>query len=667
MSNKASDKRKYLGIDAGGTFTDFVLIDRSGWRIHKVLSTPDDPSRAILQGLTEMDLITDLESLFIVHGSTVATNAALERKEAKTVYVANLGFGDILSIGRQNRQELYNLKPAPASVPVPKALCVEVDCRRDASGNVVQALTQAEVKRVVRQVQSLAPEAVAINLLFSFLNSDDEERLEKALETVCPVSRSSFVLPIYKEYERGIATWLNASLAPRIHHYMQALISSLPGASISIIQSSGGTIAIDQAARRAANLLLSGPAGGLSAVKTLAESLKVRQIISFDMGGTSTDVALMDDDFKLTDEGRIAGWPVAIPMLEMDTIGAGGGSIAWLDEGGLLHVGPQSAGAYPGPACYGKGGEAPTVTDANVVLGRLRPEAFLGGDMSLSPELSQAALETLSSQMGITTLELAEGIITLAEQQMVNALREISVQKGHDPKQFLLCCFGGAGGMHVCSLAEKMSVSRAIVPVHSGVLSAYGMLSAPKRRELKQSKIGLWSAMSPQEIESTFVTLERQARQELIEEGVPASSIHFQRKLEMRYSGQSFSISIPMCSDPEPLFKKKHRQLYGHSLAKAVELVNLAITAEAPPIAPYALPEIDHHSAAVKPDFVVDQPRQTDSDDDSSVPVYSRESLTPGVTIHGPAIVVEKVSTTWVKSGWTLDMDCYGNLLLSLR
>ncbi len=658
MSSKESEKIKYLGIDAGGTFTDFVLLKESQWTIHKVLSTPQDPAQAILQGIRELGLEEQLQCLQIVHGSTVATNAVLERKEARTLYITNQGFKDVLTIGRQKRRELYNLCPKPIEPPVPETLCLEIDCRRDASGSVVTPLTDAAISALVEKAKELKPEAIAINLLFSYLNSEDEEAIEKALKPHYPISRSSFVLPTYKEYERGIATWLNASLAPKIRDYMHNLMQALKGSSISVMQSSGGTIAIEQAADRAANLLLSGPAGGLSAVRSIARICGFSRVISFDMGGTSTDVALMDQDFKLTDEGTIAGWPIAIPMVDMETIGAGGGSIAWVDDGGLLHVGPQSAGASPGPACYDQGGNMPTVTDANVVLGRLIADAFLGGSLQLNADKAIKAVSNLADRLALPVIEVAQGIVSVAEQEMANALRSISIQKGHDPQHFVLCCFGGAGGMHVCSLAEMLNMKTAIVPTHSGVLSAYGMLTAPKKRQLQMTFRGVWPRLDEQERDRAFQVLEERARKELESEGVAASQIQYDRELQMRFEGQSFNIAVPLCDDPESEFRQRHLKLYGHCLDRPIEVVNIALNAHAPATISSELPVIENISASSPPRRV----RLPEITED--VRVFERHCLHYKQKIKGPAIITEKVSTTWLKPGWSLFVDEFGNLIL---
>lgn len=661
MSNSNnSEHTMYLGVDAGGTFTDFVLLHNDQMRIHKVLSTPENPAHAILQGISELGLEQAVKDkqLCIIHGSTVATNAALERKGARTVYITNKGFADVLSIGRQARQELYNLNAKPPVPPVPEELCLEIDTRRNAQGQLVTPLSQDELEKVKSKVDSLAPEAIAINLLFSFLDDEEEKRIQTLLEDDYFVSRSSFVLPKYKEYERGMATWLNASLGPKVKTYIDHLIDKLKGCPVSIMQSSGGTIAAEQAAQRAVNLLLSGPAGGLAAVRHIAQQCNLTRIMSFDMGGTSTDVALMDGKFELSDEGSINDWPVAIPMLKMETIGAGGGSIAWIDEGMMLHVGPQSAGSSPGPICYQKGGGEITVTDANLVLGRLRAEAFLGGGMALDVNAATVAVDKLAARLNMTRLKLAEGIIELAEQQMVKALHSISIQKGHNPDDFTLCCFGGAGGLHVCSLAEKMNMTRAIIPKNSGVLSAYGMLKAEKQRQFTKTHLALFSDIHSGELEKAFEELEAKGKEELLSEQIGQPQIDIERSLDLRYKGQSFTLNIPYGDESLSLFHASHQQHYGHKLNMPIELVNLCVSLSIKP--PRSDDPLDPEQQDSTSKMTIELPSS-----EQKVTLIQRESINPNEKLYGPAIILEKVSTTWLKEGWYATLDEFGHLQLS--
>ncbi len=651
---------KIIGVDTGGTFTDFVLYEDGALRIHKVLSTPDAPERAILQGIREMGL--DPDGVRVIHGSTVATNAVLERKGVRTVYIGNRGLGDLLTIGRQARCELYNLQPAPELPPVPFELCLETGGRLAADGSSLEPLTEQDLERLAQQLEDLQPEAVAINLLYSYLNDSAERAIEAVVPEGCFVSRSSEVLPETGEYERGIATWLNSWVGPLVTGYIERLCRGLPGARVSVMQSSGEAIAAEQAASQAVRMLLSGPAGGLVGARYVAATAGRRQLLTFDMGGTSSDVALIDGAPRLTSEGRIGPWPVAVPMVDMHTIGAGGGSIARLDSGGMLQVGPESAGAAPGPACYGQGGLDATVTDANLVLGRLRADAFLGGRMQLDLSAARMAVGRLAEVMGTTVDEAAAGIIRIANERMARALRVISVQRGVDPRGFTLVSFGGAGGLHVCALAQALGMRSALVPVQAGVLSALGMLVAPPGRQLVRTWLGLLHELDDAVLQKALQRLGEAGVKALTREGLERSQIDVEYSLDLRYLGQSYTLNVTWssCAKAEVAFHELHELRYGHRMGGAVELVNLRA----------ALRGAESHirlqqcrtsgSAEAKVEvslFGVDQP----------VPLYEREMLFAEQSIEGPALIVETISTTWVAPGWSCLLDAVGNLLLERR
>ncbi|MCX4027283.1 hydantoinase/oxoprolinase family protein [Endozoicomonas sp. SM1973] len=669
-----------LGVDTGGTFTDFVYLQTvplsttsaaTGDQvtaevvIHKVLSTPQAPAQAIWQGISEMGLqpLIEAGSLLLIHGSTVATNAALEGKGVKTLYVTNEGFADVLTIGRQQRQELYNFQPDPIKPPVPKALCIEVGCRLDAKGNNILPLTGIDIYKLQQAVAEHQPAAVAINLLFSFLNDADEKALEAAVSDRTFTSRSSFVLPEYREYERGMATWLNAWLGPIVASYLNELCRVTAPCPVAVMQSSGGTTAAEQASNRAVNLLLSGPAGGLSAASFIGNLIGQSKLITFDMGGTSTDVALIDGRFKLTNEGKIANYPVAVPMVDMHTIGAGGGSIAYLDSGGMLQVGPVSAGAEPGPACYGLGGYSPTVTDANLVLGHLPSATLLGGSLKLDIKAAKQTVADLGETVGLVTEEMAKGIIQLANEHMVNAIRVISIQKGYDPQEFTLCCFGGAGGQHVCAVADALGMAQAIVPVNSGVLSALGMLAAPRSRQLVHTYQKPFSQLIESELHQAFCHLKHNGVAELAAEGLAEAELTVDAEVDVRYLGQSFTLTVP-CDWQQPdlramqeAFHLAHQAHYGHRMESGVELVNLRLALKAPQLA-IELPEIE-----CQPLTEVDCCHVHGVS--SKVPIYQRAELGRGIIIQGPAIVCEQVATTYLAPGWQAEVDRFGNLQLN--
>ena len=650
-----------LGIDTGGTFTDFVLYQDREVITHKVLSTPQAPEQAILQGLKELGLQqTPIDNFYIVHGSTVATNAVLEGKGVRCAFITNHGLRDMLTIGRQTRRELYNLQPDPPSEPVPRELCLETGGRLAADGAVVEPLLDTDLDALCQTLETLAPKAVAINLLFSYLDPRFEERIETALGERYFVSRSSSVLPEFREYERGITTWLNAYVGPLVAGYLARLQQGMPWAAISVMQSSGGTIAADQAGRQAVHMLLSGPAGGLAAAQFLGQEIQRTRLLTFDMGGTSTDVAMIDGELQLTSEGQVAGYPVAVPMVDMHTIGAGGGSIAFVDRGGMLQVGPESAGATPGPACYGQGGQRPTVTDANLILGRLRSDAFLGGEMQLDLGAARQALQTVAERLDLSLEQAAEGVIRIANEHMAHALRVMSVQRGIDPRALTLVSFGGAGGLHVCALAESLGMRQALVPMHAGVLSALGMLVAPRSRQLSRTHIVRLAEINEAQIVTVLTELGNQGRAELYAEGVAQADIELQPSLDLRYEGQSYYLNLPWQQDLvacERAFHRYHLERYGHELDLPVELVNLrlGLRAAAPalklkPLAD-AAPGVPHDTISL---YGVAQ----------AAAVFARQDLAAGQQLRGPALITETVSTTYLAPGWECRVDASGNLLL---
>ncbi|MFQ5409361.1 MAG: hydantoinase/oxoprolinase family protein, partial [Anaerolineales bacterium] len=493
-----------IGIDIGGTFTDFVFYDESG-RLHtfKILSTPRDPAEAVLDGLQRLsrqyavssrqnpdpntdDGSLDTEHWHVVHGSTIATNTLLERTGARTAFVTTRGFRDMLTIGRQNREHIYDFfadRPEPL---VPPERCFAVDERVDYQGKVLRPLADDELSPLAAALQAAGVESVAISLLFSFHHPAHEERIAEVLQRAgFEVSRSSEVLPEFREYERASTTVINAYVGPRVAHYLARLAEHDSIAELRVMQSNGGSLRADKAGREAVRTILSGPAGGVVGAVRIARAAGLARVITFDMGGTSTDVSLSEGSPRVTTEAAIGGLPVRVPVIDIHTVGAGGGSIGAVDAGGALRVGPQSAGADPGPACYGRGGTAPTVTDANVVLGRLAADEFLGGGMALDPTAAEQALTRLAEAAGLGGHDglspgqlAALGMVAVANAHMARALRVISVERGYDPRDFVLISFGGAGGLHACELARSLGIRRVFVPPGASTLSAYGMLAA---------------------------------------------------------------------------------------------------------------------------------------------------------------------------------------------
>jgi N-methylhydantoinase A len=645
---------RLLGVDTGGTFTDFVLLEDGRLSVHKLSSTPAAPEQAILAGVAALGGPRDLT---VVHGSTVATNALLEGKGARTAYITNQGLGDVLSIGRQARRALYDLAPPPVPPPVPPELVFEVGGRLAADGRVIEPVSASELERLRRALHDTAPEAVAINLLFAFRDGRHEREVAAAVPDDAFLALSHEVLPEYREYERGIATWLAAYLGPRVSGYLARLSAGLPGVPVAVMQSSGSTVGAAEAARRAVHLLLSGPAGGLNGAQLVASRGGQPRLLSFDMGGTSTDVALLDGPLILTTEGRVGPYPVAVPMVDMHTIGAGGGSIARVDAGGLLRVGPESAGAQPGPACYGRGGREATVTDANLVLGRIVPEAFMGGTVALDVDAAHAAVARIATALGLSLEAAAAGIVRVADAHMVGALRVMSVQRGRDPRDYTLTSFGGAGGLHVCALAEALGMTRALVPAHAGVLSALGMLAAPRGREFTRTVLGADPRAAS--IEQGLALLEAEGRAALsAEQGGEFSA---RRLVELRYRGQAYTLTLEWQGKDatEDAFHRAHHARYGHALAVPIEVVNIRIGLHAP------APDLPSLSVPAVSARVPRQHRVAGCV--GPVPVVDRASLAGGGSLVGPALVVEAHATTWLAPGWAAASDAAGNLLLTRR
>ena len=651
-----------VGIDTGGTFTDIVVLDvgpdGGSMRQCKVLSDPADPSGPIVDGLCQLGL-EDLD-LQIIHGTTVGTNAVLEGKGARVAYVTSEGFADVLSLGRQQREQIYQLRQPEVPPPVPEALCLEVSTRIAADASLLDRANNEELARLKEQLQALGVEAVAINLLFSFLNPKQEQRIAEKLGGEWFVSCSSKILPEVREYERGIATWLNASVGPVISRYLLALGNCLPRARIAVMQSAGTTIAAGQAARQAVRLLLSGPAGGLAAARSIGRQTGNPRLMSFDMGGTSTDVALLNGEIPLTSECRLGFWPLSIPSVDIHTIGAGGGSIARVDKAGMLLVGPESAGASPGPACYGQGGIQATVTDANLLLGRIPASTLLGGYLPLDKQASEQAISKLATDMGCALLDAAQGLIRLANEHMARALRVISVERGYDPADYTLLSFGGAGGLHACDLAELLNMRRVIIPARAGVLSALGMLVSKPGRELSQAVLQPLAVLTDDDIGQWFRVLEDEARSQLVAGGCASVGVTFRHRLELRYKGQSATISTDWApgGDHGEIFHTTHALASGLRLPHPVELVNIRLSARAPA----ALGSVDIQqesdgSAMGEMVWVAEIGHE--------VHLRHRRSLRTGELLPGPLLVTESASTAWVKPGWTATPDEWGNLLLT--
>jgi len=697
-----------LGIDAGGTFTDFYLVSDDGKvSVYKLPSTPDDPARAVLQGLDEVrsqvsqpasgkEAGTDL-----VHGSTVATNAIIERKGARTALITTRGFRDVLVIGRQTRPKLYDLSPHREPPLVRDELRLEANERLDHRGEVLQAIDPAEIETLLNELEVNKVESLAVCFLFSFLAPDHERAVaDAARRRRIATSVSHEVLPEHREYERTSTTVANAYVGPLMEKYLSRLEKGARGYGVRrlrVMSSNGGSISPTAAGRLAIRTALSGPAGGVAGAFSLAQNAGFDRIITLDMGGTSADVALCPGRILERDETLIGELPIRGPTVDVVSVGAGGGSIARLDEGGALRVGPASAGARPGPACYGEGAE-PTVTDAHVVLGRISPERFLGGRMAIRPELSLEAMARISKAFGGNNYDTAEAVRRVANANMERALRIVSVERGYDPRDFTLVAFGGAGPLHACDLANVLRIPRVLIPPHPGVLSAFGMATAPIVKDLsaavmltvdgdsevfnashrRMSRNSSDTVSQREELaemdDSPARVLARlrgelaeRGRNELRAEGFGLEGLTLEVFLDMRYAGQSYELAVPSDSlavvDFLPAFHAAHQARFGHSDAsRAAEIINVRVK--------LILPTAGSRKAKGELKKQASAPVSTMrgvwfNGKPSPTAAYSRDELTAGFVFEGPAIVAQMDSTTVVPPGWQSDVDETGNLILT--
>ncbi len=657
-----------IGIDTGGTFTDFVVYDGSELRTYKVPSTPEDPSKAILSGLahiTEGD--TRGVGLNIVHGSTVATNALLERKGARLALITTEGFEDVIEIGRQNRGELYDIFWEAPKPLVDKNCRLGIKERTTFEGRVELEVKAADLKKLLIKLKELRVEGIALSFLHSYANPENEKRVAEYLRSLnIPVSVSSEILPEFREYERTSTVVANSYLLPKVRSYMTALSENINKNNnldkklgngqnknqVSIMQSSGGVITPDQAADEPVRILLSGPAGGVVGSFGVAREMGYSKVIGYDMGGTSTDVSLCDNAPGFTTEMHIDGVAIKVPMIDVTTIGAGGGSIAYVDSGGVLKVGPESAGADPGPACYGKG-SFPTVTDANVVLGRIDPKWFLGGQMRIYLSKSKTALGKLARDLKMTIREVSEGVIKVANANMERALRVISIGRGYDPRDFALVSFGGAGGLHSCELARDMEINTVIFPKDPGVLSAMGMLMADTFRDYSLTRFLTEKQATLSKIQGSFKQLERKAQDD-----IGGGKLKFERFLDMRYKRQAHEITIPFGKNFIRAFHKKHKKLFGYMKTESeTEVVTLRLRAvsKKKKLAQPELIATKRKASFIKSTLIL-------SGKEINAKIYRREEFYPGFKFRGPAIVLEKTSTLFITPEYKCEVDKWGNI-----
>jgi N-methylhydantoinase A len=646
-----------IAIDTGGTFTDCVYFSEGRLNVTKFPSTPEQPSEAVLNAVAQ---IAHGKQVEVRHGTTVGTNALLQRKGARVAFVTTAGFEDTIAIGRQARPKLYDLFVTKEAPLIPEHLRFGVHERTAFDGSILRPVDPAELESLRAAIQAERTESIAVSLLFSFANPANERAIVSALRDLeIPISASHEILPEFREYERGSTVVINAYLAPLIQRYLEHLDNGLhaPGSRLQVMQSSGGIVPASIAAREPVRTIVSGPAGGVIGGLAVARAAGFSRIITFDMGGTSTDVSLVNSDrgVRASSDFRIMDMPVAVPMLDIHTVGAGGGSIATFDAGGALKVGPQSAGADPGPICYGRGVQ-PTVTDANLLLGRLDPDCFLGGGMKLNERASRHYFEELRRSLPAGEM-FAEGIIRVADLHMEKALRKISVEQGHDPRDFVLVSFGGAGPLHACALARALRIRKVLIPAFPGALSAYGILVSDVVRDY--SRTVMLQPGDPSLLKH-FEALEELGARDMESEGLTGNAV---RSLDLRYAGQGYELSLDWSADFVPRFHRLHEQHYGYSdPQRRVEIVNARVRTIAPTqqfeserMHPR---EGDGSQAILKRKPIYYETRQLQAT------VYDRSRLKPGDRFHGPGIVVEYSSTTFLPPGSSAYADEYSNLLI---
>jgi N-methylhydantoinase A/oxoprolinase/acetone carboxylase beta subunit len=660
-------KEVRIGVDTGGTFTDFVIFTGGKIEIKKIPSTPKNPSLAILEGLNEF-LEGDFVP-FIIHGTTVATNSLLERKGGKIALITTKGFEDILFIGRQTRQKLYSLRGERRIPLLPRHLCFGLEERTSASGKVEKKISLPELQEILEKIQKSKTEAVAVSLINSYANSSNENIVSRELKRKkIQASVSSEVLPEHREYERTSTTAVNAYLMPVISRYLEKLEKKMKKAELRIMQSNEGYIIPRKAKSEPIRTALSGPAGGVVGAFRLARAAGLKNIITFDMGGTSSDVSLIDGKIRRTNESQIGGFPVRIPIIDIHTVGAGGGSIAYVDRGGSLKVGPQSAGADPGPACYGRG-NLPTVTDANLVLGRLVPDFFLGGTMKIFPDKSHGVLQILAKKINKSLLETAAGIIEIANANMEKAIRIISIERGFDPRNFALFSFGGAGGMHAVDIASNLKIPRVVIPKNAGVLSALGLLLADSIKDFSKSILKTAEKMSKKELDKNFAVLEQKSLKTMQEDGFKEGAVTITPSLDLRYFGQSYEITIPYRDRTSSSFSfisdfhQAHQKLYSyHHRERPVEIVNIRVKAVGAG-KKILLKKHSRTGTSIKKAFLKKQALHYQGKRHQAS-VFIRANLLPGNKINGPALIADSGSTTFLPLSYRLEVDGFLNLII---
>lgn len=673
---------KIIGVDVGGTFTDVILTDSTTGQqyVNKVPSTPGNQELAVMQGIESLlrnHNLREEDVSLVVHGTTVATNAMLERKGAKVVLISTEGLEDILEIGRQHREDIYSLSASRPEPLVDRENRIGVKERLDSEGVPILDLNNESIDDVVKLVLERNPQSVAISLLFSFRNPSHEKILKKKLDEKSDayIVASSDVLPEFREFERTSTTVLEAYLGPLVVGYLERLDNSLRSllvnSILTVMQSNGGTMLATHARGKAIGLAISGLAGGVIGGWQIAKQCDVERAITLDMGGTSCDISAIIGDVIIKPDNDVAGLPLRMPSVDVKTIGAGGGSIAWVDDAGILHVGPQSAGAVPGPVSYNKGGTEATVTDANLVIGRLNPEYFLGGKVKLDFDLARKSVLKIASILDMTLKEAALGIIRISTANIVQAIREVTVERGSDPRQFVLVPFGGAGATQAVDIAELLSIDLIIVPPHPGITSALGLICTNLRVDLMRTILTEAVVANEENLVSTFKELSSDAKSRLDEQGVSTGEIQFTWKIDMRYSGQSHELSITLMQDTNDFtsasimaFEHLHKESFGYELeGRKVEWVTARVVAQSSSkeYEAYKHP-ITSDSAPIGERMVLLPDGET-----AIANVYRRENLGVGQLIVGPSIIEQIDTTTYIAPEWTAEQRVDGTLWVRRR
>ncbi|MGC1438471.1 MAG: hydantoinase/oxoprolinase family protein [Terriglobales bacterium] len=674
MARRSRPQPLRIAIDTGGTFTDCVWFDRGRLRMLKVFSTPDDPSRAIVEALGKIGC---LDSLTLLHGTTVGTNTLLQRKGARVALVTTAGFEDVIEIGRQARPKLYDFFFDRIEPLVSADLRLGTNERTSGDGEILQQPSPGDLLDLKSRVLEKQPEAIAISLLFSFANPKNENLVAATLSDLgLALSVSHQILPEFREYERTSTVVVNAYLQPVMQRYLESLeararsrsgVHSGNSARIFVMQSSGGITALRSAVREPVRTVLSGPAGGVVGAAAMGRRSGCQRIISFDMGGTSTDVALVDREVHASSQTEIAGLPVGVPMLDIHTVGAGGGSIARFDAAGALRVGPESAGADPGPICYGRGTQ-PTVTDANLILGRLQAHRFLGGDFTLDLERTRRIVSVWLKKQGckLSLEQFASGVIRVVSATMEKAIRVVSIERGYDPREFVLVAFGGAGGLHGCELAAALSIPRVLVPARPGALSAFGILVSDVVKDY--SRTVLWRTLNElplTRLNAEFNKLRRNAHQDFLTEDWKGA-IQYRFSVDVRYRGQGYELNVPFTDRLIAAFRREHDRRYGYSYpAREIELVTLRLRA----IMKSPQATLGPADAARGERGKLDPERTPVFFESEKIAcaIYDRESLQTGKKYSGAAIVTEYSATTIVPPRAKFWLDRNGNLFIQLR